>query len=313
MKTRLPFAYLCLGFVLALSPACGDDGGGSGADASNNPQADAGNNPQADASTTGYQTLITGSFTIPAGEEIYRCARVTVNEDMYISAFQAIAPLGTHHTVVTIDTSGQPDGEFDCSAGTLSDQMIYASGVGTDILEFPPGVAMKVTAGQKILLNLHLFNTGETPITDVAGTSVKTIPVGDVVHEAEMLFAGPVQFTMGTGEQTLEADCTFQTAATIMTVWPHMHQYGTHMKVDHMRGGSLVSTIHDEPYTFYEQRNYIKDPVVQMNAGDKIHVTCTYMNTSGGPVSFGDSSEAEMCFAGLYRYPKTAAQPFCVF
>jgi len=313
MKTRLLFANVCLGTVLALAPACGDDGGGSGADASTNPDVDASTNPGADASTAGFETLITGSFTIPAGSEIYRCARVTVPQDMYISAFQAIAPLGTHHTVVTIDSSGQSDGEFDCGAGTLSDQMLYASGVGTDVLEFPQGVAMKVSAGQQILLNLHLYNVGDQPISGTAGTSVKTMPVGDVVHEAEMLFAGPITLSVPPGEQTVQADCTFQNAATIMTVWPHMHQYGTNMRVDVNRSGGGSEMIHNEPYAFAEQKNYPKTPMIQMNAGDKVHVTCTYMNTSGSTISFGDSSDDEMCFAGLYRYPKTAPSPFCVF
>lgn len=311
MKIRLSFLSVCLGLMLVVAPGCGDDGQTAGADAGNN-GADAGQNG-ADAANGDWQTLITGSFTIPAGSEIYRCARITASETMYVSSFRAIAPEGTHHTVVTIDSSGGSDGEFDCSASTLSDQMIYASGVGTDALAFPSGVAMKVEAGQKVLLNLHLYNVGDQSISGTAGTQVKLIPAADVQQEAEMIFAGPLQFSIATGEQTVEGQCTFQNASTIMTVWPHMHQYGTHMKVDLQRSGGATETIHDETYTFFEQRNYVKDPVIQVGAGDKVHVTCTYMNTSGGALGFGDSSDDEMCFAGLYRYPKTSAQPFCPF
>jgi hypothetical protein len=35
----------------------------------------------------------------------------------------------------------------------------------------------------------------------------------------------------------------------------------------------------------------------------EVRVTCTYFNTTGEPVSWGDSQNAEMCFTGMYRYP----------
>ena len=34
-----------------------------------------------------------------------------------------------------------------------------------------------------------------------------------------------------------------------------------------------------------------------------MRVECTHTNTTDKVVTFGDSSLAEMCFAGLYRYP----------
>ena len=39
--------------------------------------------------------------------------------------------------------------------------------------------------------------------------------------------------------------------------------------------------------------------------GSRIDVTCTYNNNTNPPVNipFGDSSNQEMCFTGLYKYP----------
>lgn len=311
MKTRLVFANFGLGLVLALTPACGSDGG-SGADASNNPNVDGSTNPTVDASTGGFVELIAADFTIPAGEELYRCARITVTEDVYISSFRALSPLGTHHTVTTIDTSGAADGEFPCSANTLSDQMIYASGVGTDVLEFPAGVAMKVSAGQKLLLNLHLYNTSEAPISGRAGTLVKMIPANEVEQEAEMIFTGTFIIALpAMQESSVQGDCQYNTNATVMTVWPHMHQLGTHMKVDIVRAGGGMESLHDAPYSFEEQLNYPLTNTVQLNSGDRVRVTCTYNNDTMQTVFFGDSSTQEMCFAGMYQYPKTGMGLFC--
>ncbi len=285
MKTRL--------VVVGLATACFTFGCGS--DGGQNDQADA-SAQTADASLPGdpdanvpadFVELVSAPFTIEPGTEIYRCARLTVTEDIYVSEFMALAPEGTHHTVVTIQDPNGPDGDFECGPGTLSDQMIYASGVGTDQLAFPQGVAMKIAAGQQILLNLHLYNVSENPITSRAGTLIKTIPAGDVEQEAEMVFAGNIQFTIPNGgESTVQGQCTFNQDATIMTVWPHMHQYGTHIKVVVERSGG-DQVIHDAPFTFFEQTNWMMEPPVQVSSGDRVRVTCTYMNTSGSPIGFG--------------------------
>ncbi len=87
--------------------------------------------------------------------------RFTVPADTYVTDIVAQAPAGTHHTVLSIagstGTAGA-DGEQDCSVGTLGMVMLYASGVGTDPLNFPAGVGLKITAGTQVHLNLHLFN-----------------------------------------------------------------------------------------------------------------------------------------------------------
>src|SRR6478672_36469 len=50
----------------------------------------------------GYGQLITGDWTLPPGKEGYFCSRKTVDEDFFVNGFDAIAPLGTHHTLLTM-------------------------------------------------------------------------------------------------------------------------------------------------------------------------------------------------------------------
>ncbi|HHH31851.1 MAG TPA: hypothetical protein ENK57_26370, partial [Polyangiaceae bacterium] len=181
-----------------------------------------------------WQTLIEGTWDLPSGQEDYWCALKTIEEDVYIRAFRAVAPTGTHHTLLTKTDGGQPDGEFPCNAGNLADDMIYASGVGTDPFAFPEGVAVKLEAGTQVLLNLHLFNTSTTTIQGTSGTEILTLPASEVEQEAEMIFAGTVAIFVGPQmEQTINGTCDFPADSTVATVWPHMHQYGTHMKVVH--------------------------------------------------------------------------------
>ncbi|HZO11627.1 MAG TPA: hypothetical protein VFB62_00160 [Polyangiaceae bacterium] len=257
-----------------------------------------------------WVTLIEGNWELPPLDEDYWCATTTVTEDMYVRAFRALAPIGTHHTVVSKSNGGEPDGEFPCGASTLADEMIFASGVGTNDLIFPPGVAMEIKAGTQILLNLHLFNTSSSPINGLSGALVQTIPLEEVQQRAEVIFAGSVAIIippMSAGDT--DGWCEFPADATVMTVWPHMHQYGTKMKVIHESGAGDV-TLHEGPFSFTEQLNYEIDPVV-VHGGERVHVYCEYQNTSNATVTFGDSSTQEMCFAGLYRYPALNDGLFC--
>jgi hypothetical protein len=125
-----------------------------------------------------------------------------------------------------------------------------------------------------------------------------------------MVFAGTtdieLQHDPGT-EQSATGTCPINKDVTILDIWPHMHQLGTHMTVLHAGVGTVL---HDEPYAFEEQRHYPTE--VNVSAGEGIQVTCTWINDTGSMVEFGDSSNQEMCFAGLYLYPKLdLITPFC--
>ncbi|NVB77102.1 MAG: hypothetical protein HOV81_01790 [Kofleriaceae bacterium] len=305
-----------LALALTLATACGkevaDDTPGNTDDAATTM-------PDAFVPPAGYTKLIGRSWTLNAGQhDIYRCVRLTVPEDMYITNIMAQAPNGTHHTVLSIaganGTAG-PDGEQDCSVSTLGMVMLYASGVGTSPLDFPDGVGIKVSAGQQIHLNLHLYNASDDSISGESAIFVKAQPTPPPTL-AEMVFAGKILFYVDANPMNdpnkvtpITGGCTVNTPYTLFAVWPHMHKLAVHQKVELIRN-SASTTLHDKDYTFLEQNYYMKSPEVQVQAGDQIKVTCDFVNNTGARVTFGDSSDKEMCFAGLYRYPAQNAGLF---
>jgi hypothetical protein len=289
---------------------CSDDNGGGGAIPGGSRGADGG---AADAASDGFARLITASWALQPGEtDVYRCAKVTVTEDSYVVGLRAIAPLGTHHTVLTVGQPSGVDGEFACRASTgligfgAMPTMLFASGVGSDEFRFPPGVAVKVPAGQQLTLNLHLFNASDGPLEGLSGIEVVTIPAAEVEQLAEMIFAGTLEIELppSAEPQTVPGECEFAADATLLNIWPHMHTLGTHMRVSYQG-----EVLHDRAYTFDEQVNWPIDLAV--TGGSKLEVACTYVNDTGHTVSFGDSTLDEMCFAGVYRYPALNQGVFC--
>lgn len=274
------------------------------------PPTDGADIPDSPPIPDGYTRLIGRTWSLPAPTsstpDEYRCVRFTVTEDMYITNIIAQAPAGTHHTVLTFagsnGTSGPDGNQDDCGVGTLGRVMLYASGVGTSPLDFPTDVGVKVSAGQQLHLNLHLFNATDEPLAGDTAILVKSQPTPPP-QIAEMVFAGAFIFQIQPGQTfSKSGGCTASQPFKIFATWPHQHQLGTHHKFTVTRGTD-VTTLHDGAYTFSEQNYYLTTPEFSVEAGDKLSTTCTWMNTTNGTVGWGESSNQEMCFTGLYRYP----------
>lgn len=263
-----------------------------------------------EGSQDGWSTLIEADWTLEPGEEAFLCALVTVQKDLFIRGFRADAPWGTHHTVLTVTEPHGPDRVFGCDPGALSDAMIFASAFGTDDLVFPDGVAIRVRAGKQLLLNLHLFNASPEPLSGRSGTLIQTMDAHEVVDEAEVIFAGTVDFTIAPHEDaSATGSCVFPQDATVIGLWPHMHQHGRRMEVWH-HSTEGASKLHDAPFSFYDQLHKPIEPRV-VRAGERIEVTCHWTNTSDETVQYGDTSNEEMCFVGLYRYPAFSPGLYC--
>ena len=269
-----------------------------------NKMADASSGPDT-PTADGWTPLISRSWTLaPGATNTYKCTRIKVANDMWVAGFRAASPTGTHHSVLTISTSSTQTGDYDCSAGSLDSEMLYAAGVGTDDLLFPTGVAMHIAAGTYINLNLHLFNATDNMLADTSGILVKVVDHATVVHEADMMFSGTFAISIPSDGQphSFSGSCPAPAGGWhVFTLWPHMHQTATHQKWTYTNGGSPV-TLLDSDYSFVEQRNYpIADTTIA--AGSTVTTTCTYVNNTGHTVTFGEKSTDEMCFTGMYKYP----------
>ena len=258
----------------------------------------------------GWTMIAARSWSLAVGEhDKYQCTRVQIPQDMYITGFRSLSPVGTHHSVLTYSTKTTPLGDYDCNVGAVDFQMVYAAGLGTDDLLFPTNVAMKIPAGQFVNLNLHLFNASDNSETGTSGVLVKTITAAEAASYtmADMTFAGNGNFTIPAGQtMTVSGGCNAPADWHLFTLWPHMHMLGTHQKVTI---GSATPL--DSDYSFAEQRNYPM-AVMDVAKGTPIQTTCTFTNTTANAVSFGESSTNEMCFTGLYKYPAGGNLVQCV-
>ncbi len=258
-----------------------------------------------------WQTLLEGDWSLPGGTEEYVCVRHTIETDLYVTDFEAINPLGTHHTLLTMGPPDAPDGITPCTAFVNHTRSIFGSGVGTNPFSFPDGVAIKIPKGTQLLLNLHLFNTASDELGGKSGTRFRAIPEADVEFLAEGLIGGAFDLEILPKQDSIHVGgCVMSHDVTVFAVAPHMHQMGVHMKIvaETAAGGDVL--LHDAPYSFEEQLYYAIDPI-RLAEGDNIRIECTHRNPSDDIVRFGDSSLEEMCLAGVYRYPANNSSFAC--
>ena len=262
--------------------------------------------------TPALQTLITSDWSLQPGTEMYQCARVTLDHDVYVTHIEAIAPPGTHHSIVSMDTAPtKPDNAgYTCTDPfEFAPTMIYGNGIGTAPFDYPDGVGLKLLAGTQLHINLHLFNTTDSVVTGTSGFKVNSVTAADVVDVSRVELLGPNSFTLPTGPSTQPFSCRAKSDISLFAVAPHMHKLGTHEKIMVTPAGQNAMTLYDADYSFDAQVQPLLAPAVLVHTGDTVSFVCSYNNTTGAPVTFGSSSNNEMCIGGFWLYP--ADQPFC--
>src|SRR5262249_22304896 len=152
------------------------------------------------------------------------------DQDRTLAGFDPIAPLGTHHTVLAVNPNPtQPDGITTCGGLVVEPHIIFGAGVGTQRLDMPAGGGVRLHKGTQLLMNLHIYNTSDQPLTGTSGVMIKEVPSDTLQVEAEAVLMGPISFSIPMGVQSVDGQCTLLNDSTLFAVGPHMHKLGIHM------------------------------------------------------------------------------------
>jgi hypothetical protein len=221
-----------------------------------------------------------------------------------------------HHWLLYSTLGAEMDGAFAPSIGThVGDaaELVAGWAVGGNDVHMPQDVGLQLPApGAGLLLEWHFYNPGEQTM-DSSAIEICTVPAGSLKHTAGMTWLGTEFFNGPLGmppKQKSDFSGTCDPSRTgmnatdpirIFTFWPHMHNYGRHMNSVVNRANGTVEQVFDKPFDFNYQITY--DTVIDLQPGDTITSTCTFMNTSDLSVAFGPSTDQEMCYQFAFSYP----------
>lgn len=300
--------------------ACGSDPGSSGVDA---PPADA---PELQG--TKY-SLTWGPLTIPGsqdpGREGTKCLDLRLSNPTEIKVHQLHNVLfaGSHHLIVyknDMDTVERTT-PYDCNpfSGALNASGMVAPMMITqradDPLFLPEGVGYTLAANQMIRIEMHYFNTADTPIEATATIEFYEAEPGSVTQEADILFIG-----------TPDIDIAPNAAATVhqfftpsraqldlsqskfFAITGHTHKMGTQVTVKAGEKGGVQKEVYAPmPFEYDEPATTTHQPEFSIPNGQGFDFECKYQNTSSQRLGFGESANDEMCFFWAYYYPSKGA------
>ncbi|MFV8754632.1 hypothetical protein ACNOYE_29145 [Nannocystaceae bacterium ST9] len=234
-------------------------------------------------------------------------------EDVYVDGLQVIPGNRAivHHVLVYVDEAAQsaswPGGvKQDCGGGSgVANAQLVAGWVPGGLpMEPPPGVAVELPVGARLVLNVHYHATGGGPETDEAtGMALRwTTDKPEYVSLFELVGApgvgdsltGPLMIPAGESDHVEEFEWVVSAAgqpfpdsidARLWAVANHMHKVGVDMRVwvEDRDTGDETCLLQTPNWDFNWQRVYEYDADIgqdiRLKAGDIVHVSCTYDNT----------------------------------
>jgi hypothetical protein len=181
----------------------------------------------------------------------------------------------------------------------------------------PDDVAVDMPSGARSMsLNLHYYNTkGSKTELDRSGVDVCALKkahfrpkLAATAMGLASIGQGGVLAPAGAVNKAITSVCTLSGTEPVhlLTANPHAHTYAVHMKFTATVGGKEI-VMHDAPFKFGEQGSYpVPGGEIVLNPGDKITTQCVYTNPTRKNITFGESTEDEMCFNFARYYPKGA-------
>lgn len=242
----------------------------------------------------------TEDFTIPPLSERYLCWPATATETFKVSSFETLGQPVIHHFIFSRATGQEPEGISECDVPfKYGWRPLFASGAGRSVLSLPEGVAQSVDEGNQLVVQMHLLNATQLPVTDAAEIVMtitdepETIPVRVALFGSARIMLPPAQPTQ------VVTECDIRSDMRVVGLFPHMHFLGTSLTFELGPTADSMELIYKrDPYSFHEQTIDSMDTVFK--GGSHVRVTCSYNNNTSAIVRYGESSYDEMCFLAAF-------------
>ena len=252
--------------------------------------------------------LVSTPYTLQPGEEKYFCytMRLPADRDVAITKITPKYGVGTHHILFSQTIATEPEGFSECNVLIRTTWVpLYAGGLDSGPLELPPSTGFKpLERGQQVLMQLHLQNATDAPITATTSLRIDLADATPELKPASIFGLDNRKLSIPAQSQGTSAmNCVIDKDLEVFAVLGHMHKHGVHLDVS--RGATAgAEMLYEETWNFEEQP--VTPAAFHVNKGDNLHLRCTHKNDGNTPVVYGESSDTEMCAFVMYYAPATA-------
>jgi hypothetical protein len=208
-----------------------------------------------------------------------------------------------HHWLLFQDTpAGKPGPAVPSIGAHPAGQLLAGWAPGGETLnlreQVKESVGIELPDTSTYTIEFH-YNSSDANAKDASGVEV-CVDKKKPQNIAGLSWLGFDQLLIPAAKWTGTCKHKSQQPITVLGVTPHMHKQGKHMKATITRADGKKESLHDMPFDFDYQRQYMK--TVKINPGDAITTECSFSK----PMAFGESTDAEMCYMFTLAYPKNA-------
>ncbi len=295
---------LFLSLATAAVLGCGAPVGAGSASSIESGSPDGASPVDTDGSQDDTVSLTLGPFTVPAGKEVYKCqtfANPFGGRDTDIKTYEEHMTHGSHHMFLFFIPNAADGPMEDCPNGGLEFHPYPFTSQYPDLaLTFPDSVGSMVPGNTGFMLNAHFLNIGAQDFQATLTVTLHVAKPGTVTQHAGVVFMNDVgiKITPSTAPQTVSATCTLPQDMVVLGSGSHMH----------MRATQFVATAGSQTlYTTNSWNNPVPDlysPPLHLANGTNVTFSCTYVNDTGQPLTFGESAQTNvMCIYTMAYYP----------
>ena len=221
-----------------------------------------------------------------------------------------------HHVVLmssSADEDDWPDGTIaDCTTTdatimTEARPFLFASDVTGERqpeMLLPEGMAVKLNAGERFVIQSHHINTTDTSIRVNDAVFLQTGAIDTVDTFAAPWVHTQTDLNLPIGHSVEVVDCAFDQDLTLLSMLGHLHEWGSAYAIDHVDLDGVSNRVYDIPEWSVEFRDAPPVNVYEMGefevkAGERLVTTCEWENDTDGPLGFPH----EMCATVGFAYP----------
>ena len=247
---------------------------------------------------------------IPAGKDILYCTYLPDTLSADGKDIDVIATIGTlsksgHHAVLyNVDDQGTVGDTHVCTDNDMIRARIIGGVEGQpQAFTVPDGIGIPVKAGSHLLLQTHWINTTNKPYDAQAVFDVTAKPHDGSRKPAQGIQVYSSNFNVAAhAPGHVVTDCHIQQDLSLFLLAGHMHQWGSHIKIEKITADGNSQSLIDSPWQPEYQANpprnsYGTGAPLTFAKGDTFRVTCDFMNTTDNALTF----PTEMCVGfGMY-------------
>ncbi|MDB4939419.1 MAG: hypothetical protein JWP87_6391 [Labilithrix sp.] len=223
-----------------------------------------------------------------------------------------------HHVVLYEADAAYSPTPTPCSAsGSLQWHMVTAWAPGGKGFELPPeaGFPLKTTGATHYVVQVHYSNPQALANQkDKSGFDLCTSAPRK--YEADVIAFGTQKIKIPAGA-SVTANCKVTVVSQfaglhLIAAMPHMHKLGTDMTTELLAGGpsgpatdlGTVKGWNFNTQAWFEIKGDGTGGGAVSKTDDVIQTKCSWKNTTGAEVSFGENTADEMCYSFTTYYPR---------